>query len=84
MRVYYTEQEDIQKLVPFDLFEFNDKEEKYVLVAATQSEIERIQAAQDRMFQFTHPRGVRLPAASYDLSFLKSFNSRTRVGCDRD
>ena len=44
VRVYYTEQEDIQKLVPFDLFEFNDKEEKYVLVAATQSEIERIQA----------------------------------------
>jgi hypothetical protein len=44
VRVYYTNQEDIQKLVPFDLFEFNDSVEKYVLVSATQSEIERIQA----------------------------------------
>ncbi|MGV7975675.1 MAG: Ig-like domain-containing protein [Anaerolineaceae bacterium] len=44
VRVYYTDQEEIQKLVPFDLFEFNDKAEKYVLVAATQSEIERIQS----------------------------------------
>jgi len=44
VRVYYTNQEEIQKLIPFDLFEFNDKIEKYVLVAANQSELERIQA----------------------------------------
>ena len=42
VRVYYTNQEEIQKLIPFDLFEFNDKIEKYVLVAANQSELERI------------------------------------------
>ncbi len=44
VRVYYGNQSDIEKLVPFDLLEFNDKVEKYVLVAATQSEIERIQS----------------------------------------
>jgi hypothetical protein len=44
VRVYYANEKDIQKLIPFDLFEFNDKVDKYVLVAATQWEIERIKA----------------------------------------
>lgn len=35
VRVYYANEKDIQKLIPFDLFEFNDKVDKYVLVAAT-------------------------------------------------
>lgn len=38
-RVYYQSPEDITNLKSFDLFEFNDRVEKYVLVAATPSEI---------------------------------------------
>ena len=34
------------------------------------------------MFQFTHPRGVRLPQQKQRLAGY-SFNSRTREGCDK-
>ena len=34
------------------------------------------------VFQSTHPRGVRLGAASYSLLPCWCFNPRTRVGCD--
>ena len=43
-RVYYQSPEDITNLKSFDLFEFNDRVEKYVLVAATPSEITVIQS----------------------------------------
>ena len=43
-RVYYRSAEDITKLKSYDLFEFNDRVEKYVLVAATPSEIATIQS----------------------------------------
>ncbi len=43
-RVYYQSAEDITKLKSYDLFEFNDRVEKYVLVAATPSEIATIQS----------------------------------------
>lgn len=43
-RVYYKSAEEITKLKSYDLFEFNDKENKYVLVAATASEIATIQS----------------------------------------
>ncbi len=43
-RVYYKSTEEITKLKSYDLFEFNDKENKYVLVAATASEIATIQS----------------------------------------
>ena len=33
VRVYYESMEDIELLIPFDLFEYNNLEEKYVLVA---------------------------------------------------
>ena len=42
-RVYYGSADDIQKLMAFDLFEFNNLDEKYVLVAVNQAELEQIQ-----------------------------------------
>ena len=35
-------------------------------------------------FQFTHPGGVRLPAPQRTRASTRSFNSRTREGCDTD
>ncbi|MEN6555406.1 MAG: M14 family zinc carboxypeptidase [Anaerolineaceae bacterium] len=43
-RVYYQSLEDISKLKSYDLFEFNNNAEKYVLVAASASEITTIQS----------------------------------------
>lgn len=43
-RVYYQSTEDITRLKSYDLFEFNNKQEKYVLVAASASEIATIQS----------------------------------------
>ncbi len=39
VRVYYESIEDIELLVPFDLFEYNNLEEKYVLVAVNAREL---------------------------------------------
>jgi hypothetical protein len=44
VRVYYNTMDDINQLTPFDLFEFNNVDEKYVLVAADQNDIEQLQA----------------------------------------
>ena len=44
VRVYYERMEDIELLSTFDLFEFNNKAEKYVLVAINKSEISRLEA----------------------------------------
>ncbi|MFZ3069930.1 MAG: M14 family zinc carboxypeptidase [Anaerolineaceae bacterium] len=44
VRVYYDSAEDIKQLYSFDLFEYNNLEEKYVLVAANANEIRQIQA----------------------------------------
>lgn len=41
-RVYYDFPEEIQQLMAFDLFEFNNLEEKYVLVAVTADEVKKI------------------------------------------
>ena len=43
VRVYYNDMKDIELLSIFDLFEFNNLEEKYVLVAIEESEISRIE-----------------------------------------
>ena len=43
-RVYYNSLEEIKELNSYDLFEFNNLAEKYVLVAATDSEIRAIQS----------------------------------------
>jgi len=42
-RVYYEFPEQIQQLMTFDLFEFNNLEEKYVLVAVTADEVKKIE-----------------------------------------
>lgn len=42
-RVYYDNPEQIQQLMTFDLFEFNNLEEKYVLVAVTADEVKKIE-----------------------------------------
>ena len=34
------------------------------------------------LFQFTHPRGVRLSTINFSVRGLSSFNSRTHAGCD--
>ena len=44
VRVYYNEIKDIDKLSGFDLFEFNNLDEKYVLVAIDKSNINQIEA----------------------------------------
>lgn len=44
VRVYYQEIADINKLSGFDLFEFNNLDEKYVLVAIDKSNINQIEA----------------------------------------
>ena len=38
--------------------------------------------AVNNRFQSTHPRGVRRSAVSIRFYALRSFNPRTRVGCD--
>ena len=43
VRVYYKAIEDIALLIPFDLFEYNNLEEKYVLVAVSPQELEEIE-----------------------------------------
>ena len=43
VRVYYNDMKDIELLSIFDLFELNNLEEKYVLVAIEESEISRIE-----------------------------------------
>lgn len=44
-RVYYTSDDDIQRLVVrYDVHEFNDREERYVLVTATTGTLARLQA----------------------------------------
>jgi len=43
VRVYYKAIEDIELLIPFDLFEYNNLEEKYVLVAVSPQELEEIE-----------------------------------------
>ncbi len=42
VRVYYESMEDIELLVPFDLFEYNNLDEKYVLVAVNAWELGEI------------------------------------------
>ncbi len=42
-RVYYESADEIQKLMAYDLFEFNNIEEQYVLVAVNQTELKQIQ-----------------------------------------
>ena len=42
-RVYYESPEQIQQLMTFDLFEFNNLEEKYVLVALTADEVKKVE-----------------------------------------
>ncbi len=42
-RVYYESPEQIQQLMAFDLFEFNNLEEKYVLVALTADEVKKVE-----------------------------------------
>lgn len=42
-RVYYESPEQIQQLMTFDLFEFNNLEEKYVLVALTADEVIKVE-----------------------------------------